>query len=248
MMALLLLYPSTHSLSHPYSSKYRQWFVRLLSEGYKRSDLTGDLPIAASLFLEDAGGKVTGGGNVFVNAVEGKGGSRRNPFKHAEIRCLSNWEEVRSGEEGKTSGKRANTIFGGTTLVSNHEPCTMCFAALVNVGVGRIVFTGRDDLNGAVSLGVGKCKEIGRGEGGEVYYELTEGVGGSTFHFRPEIVYVPFSAVVEWWCAHCEEEGIEWREEWQGWRERRLLRGEEGGREGDTNILKGWWRERRKRK
>jgi len=135
--------------------------------------------------------------------------------------------------------RRSNTVFDGTTLVSNHEPCTMCFTTLVNVGVSKIVFTGKDTLNGGVSVGLGNCVEVSRGSDGSIYYELTEGIGGSTFHFKPTIVYVPFSLVAEWWGEHCEREGIQEREEWRGWF---------NGRGEDENLLKGWWRERRKRR
>ena len=90
----------------------------------------GNLPIGAAIVHE---GKVIATGR---NGVE----SGRNDTQHAEMVALQ------SAAEFLFTHKRECTLY--TTL----EPCMMCLGALINTGIGRVVYATNDPLVGASPL------------------------------------------------------------------------------------------------
>jgi len=79
--------------------------VDLFDAAFVNSDTTGNLPITAALFVEgERDGEVERGGTIYGNGVEAATeGGRRNPFMHAEMRCLMGWE---GGAKGEREGAR----------------------------------------------------------------------------------------------------------------------------------------------
>ncbi|HJD44808.1 MAG TPA: nucleoside deaminase [Candidatus Paenalcaligenes intestinipullorum] len=103
-------------------TNYLQRAVELAAENVEK----GGFPFGAVLVSDS--GWVTEAVNEFV--------TDHDPTAHAEIQALRH--------AAREHGDLAK--FNDLTMYANGKPCPMCMAAMVNVGVKKIVFAAGDDI------------------------------------------------------------------------------------------------------
>ena len=219
------------------SSTYLTYLYRLLHEGYHKSKLTGDLPIASMLVRDDWSGK------IMPNSVEldssrssgalGGFGAPRNPYLHAELLCLLDPPPPPPPHHHHPhpNPRAGNSVYSGTTLICTHEPCCMCMSALCSVGVSKVVFTGVDSLNGAFSNKLCEFDPVGLDDAGNEVFQSATGPSGTPLHWPVTLVKVDFEKVQTGWLEYLADLDISIPD---------------GYYYGHQNALRSWWKDRRR--
>lgn len=100
----------------------------------------GDVPIGCVL-VEDSSGKV-------VASAFNERERKCDATAHAEVQCIK-----------KACKKVGDWRLSGCTLYVTLEPCPMCFGAILNARIGRVVFGAGDDKAGFLG---GYCDFTGK--------------------------------------------------------------------------------------
>ena len=102
-----------------------------------------------SVLVDAAGGVVAEGRNHAYDLPAGSEVLEGSPIAHAELNVLARVATARD--------------LGGDTLWSSQEPCAMCTAAAVFVGVGSIAYVAHDPW--ALATGQSRAKQEGSPDG-----------------------------------------------------------------------------------
>jgi tRNA(adenine34) deaminase len=109
----------------------------------------GEVPVGAVVVLD---GRIVGRGHNLKESL-------RDPTAHAEILAIRD-----------AAGRLGRWRLEGSSLFVTVEPCPMCFGAMIQARVGRVVYGARDPKFGAcgsvVSLNECKFNHIPSVEGG----------------------------------------------------------------------------------
>lgn len=102
------------------------YFMRQALTVAKRAAARGEVPIAAVVVMD---------GKVFAAAANSRE-HHRDPTAHAEISAIR-----------KACKKIGDWRLTGATLYVTMEPCLMCYGAIVQTRIGRIVFACENNKN-----------------------------------------------------------------------------------------------------
>ncbi|MCE5386960.1 MAG: tRNA adenosine(34) deaminase TadA [Acidithiobacillus sp.] len=107
----------------------RYWMARALAEASQGAQ-AGEVPVGAVL-LDAQGNLLAAAANAPIATCD--------PSAHAEMRVL------RMG-----AAQLGNYRLGGCTLYVTLEPCVMCFGAIVQARLTRVVFAAKDPKAGVI--------------------------------------------------------------------------------------------------
>lgn len=103
----------------------------------REAQLNHEVPVGCVFVYED---RVIATGANLVNET-------KNATRHAELICID--QVLAFCRERELNWQ---TVFAATTVVVTVEPCIMCAAALIEVGVERVVFGCKNDRFGGTTV------------------------------------------------------------------------------------------------